>query len=297
MRYRPLMTLALWPYRALIDDAAIFPPGEASLTDAVEHHRRYQTAETAACVGPFVVGADSVEKLAALVNRRQFPQGLRVSVVVAQPGVSDALHSLAQLPDLVLAGLEVKLPADATAADIPELADLQRSLEETAVFVELGRAPDSPPASWQDTVAAIGRSGLRLKLRTGGMSADMFPSERELALAISAAVLHGTAFKCTAGLHNAVRHRDAATGFEHHGFLNVLLATLDALSGVDPSRVQARLAERRGATLAADLRATPPAQLLDARSMFLSFGSCSIEEPLADLEALGVLRLGALETA
>lgn len=296
------MTLAHWPYRALIDDAAIFPPGEASLTDAVEQHRRYQSAEIAACVGPFVVGADSVVKLAALVDPRQFPQGLRVSVVVAQRGVSDALHSIAQLPDLVLAGLEVRLPvdataADATAADVREVADLQRSIEGTVVFVELGRVADSPSASWQDAVATIGRSGLRLKLRTGGMSADMFPSERELALAISTAVLHGTAFKCTAGLHNAVRHRDPATGFEHHGFLNVMLATLDALSGADPSRVQARLAERRGATLAVDLRATAPARLVEARSMFLSFGSCSIEEPLADLEALGVLRLGALETA
>lgn len=291
------MESAYRPYRALIDDAAIFPPGEASLPDAVEQHRRYQVMETASCVGPFVVGAGSVNQLATLVDRQEFPQGLRVSVVAAQQQVTDVLQSVARLPDLVLAGLEVRLPADATAADVSAVADLQRSIGGTAVFVELARTTDSPSANWQDAVAALGRSGLRLKLRTGGMSADLFPSERELALAISTAVLHGTAFKCTAGLHNAVRHRDPGTGFEHHGFLNVLLATLDALSGADRSRVQARLAERRGATLAADLRAAAPAQLLRARSMFLSFGSCSVQEPLADLEALGVLDLDALETA
>ena len=46
-----------------------------------------------------------------------------------------------------------------------------------------------------------------------------------------AALDRETPFKCTAGLHNAVRHRAADTGFEHHGFLNVLLATRQAFDG------------------------------------------------------------------
>ncbi len=285
------MELVHWPYLALIDDAAVFPPGHASVLDAVDQHARYRTTATATCVGPFVIGAGAVHELAALVSRQQFPQGLAVSVVVSPDGLAAALRETAGEPGLVVAGWEVKLPPHAAPEDLQDVSDLARRAPGTAVFVELARATDSPSPQWHEAVAALGRAGLRLKLRTGGTSADSFPSERELSIAISTAVLHGTPFKCTAGLHNAVRHRDPRTGFEHHGFLNVLLATLDALSGADLGRVQARLTERHGAVLAADLQATAPARLLEARSMFLSFGSCSVEEPLADLAALGVLRL------
>ena len=74
-------------------------------------------------------------------------------------------------------------------------------------------------------------AGLRLKFRTGGLTADAFPSAAELAACIDAALDRETPFKCTAGLHHAVRHTDPETGFEHHGFLNVLLATRVALDG------------------------------------------------------------------
>ena len=47
---------------------------------------------------------------------------------------------------------------------------------------------------------------------------------------IDAALDRETPFKCTAGLHRAVRHT-GDDGFEHHGFLNVLLATRRAFDG------------------------------------------------------------------
>jgi len=60
------------------------------------------------------------------------------------------------------------------------------------------------------------------------------------------------AFKCTAGLHHAVRHTDPATGFTHHGFLNILAATRAARRG-EPARVAELLASRSGDELAAEI--------------------------------------------
>ena len=76
------------------------------------------------------------------------------------------------------------------------------------------------------------------------------PTSSQLAACIEAALDRELPFKCTAGLHNAVRHRDEETGFEHHGFLNVLLATRTSLDGGGPEEVARVLDETDGAALA-----------------------------------------------
>ena len=287
------------PYQSLIDDAAVFPPGESPLPEAVTQHLHYRTTDLDAFVGPFVVGAGSLNDLANLATPARFPHDLAVSVVVPAGALEATLAALADLPRLVLAALEVKLaPAGAPGEQIEEVTKLHdRLAPQATLFIEVSRPTESPSQDWFDTVSAVARTGGRLKFRTGGVTTDAFPTDREMAIAITGAVSHRTPFKCTAGLHNAVRHRDPATGFEHHGFLNILMATADALTGADDLKVQNRLVERSGRILAADLESTSSPELLEARSMFLSYGSCSVYEPLADLEALGLLNLDYLETA
>ncbi len=98
-------------------------------------------------------------------------------------------------------------------------------------------------------------------------------------------VAHEVPFKLTAGLHHAVRH--GAGGFEHHGFLNALLATHAAIEGADAAAVERVLAEPRADALVQRVGSvTEPAVV---RSFFVSFGSCSIADPAADLRALGLL--------
>ena len=93
-----------------------------------------------------------------------------------------------------------------------------------------------PTAGWLAAADEVAAAELRLKFRTGGTEAHAFPSAPALAAWIDAALDRETPFKCTAGLHGALRHRDDATGFEHHGFLNVLVATRHAFDGASPRR-------------------------------------------------------------
>ena len=96
----------------------------------------------------------------------------------------------------------------------------------------------------------------------------------------------GVGFKLTAGLHHALRRTAPDTGFEEHGFLNVLAATARAVAGDEPSTVATVLGHREAAPLLAILAEADPREV---RRRFTSFGSCSISDPVSDLRSLGLI--------
>ena len=126
--------------------------------------------------------------------------------------------------------------------------------DDTSVYVELPHVDST--AGWLAAADVVAENELRLKFRTGGLEDHLFPSAEALASWIDAALDRETPFKCTAGLHNAVRHTASDTGFEHHGFLNVLLATRTAFDGATTDEVVDVLEQRDGQTLADLFRET-----------------------------------------
>ena len=96
----------LW--ERLVDDAAIFPPGNAPLERAVAEHRDHLASSYAGLMGPFVVSDKRLPELLELVDEER---PLAVSVVVTggagaiEPAVTWASRSAA----LTLRGVEVAL--------------------------------------------------------------------------------------------------------------------------------------------------------------------------------------------
>ena len=273
-------------WTALVDDAAIFPPGNADLTDAAAAYVARRGTAYADLVGTFVLRDTDVPKVAVAPDV-SFP----VSVVVTGGAGQIAGPAKAcERSNLTLAGMEVAL------RDLDDLAGNARRVvaavdaargegvldEAVPVFVEL--PPGEPTYQWLAAADEVAAAELRLKFRTGGVEAHLFPTAAELAAWIDAALDRETPFKCTAGLHNAVRHT-GEDGFEHHGFVNVLLATRRAFDGAPTAEVVETLEQRDGTALAAEARA---ADLAGARRWFTSFGSCSVTEPLDDLITLGL---------
>ena len=278
---------ALW--RHLCDDAAIFPPGNAPLADAVRAHDQYVRGEGGALVGPFVVGAAKLVELPPLLSGHA-ADTFEVSVTVPTPdGVPAVVSTCAFLPPVRLRALEVAVPAGMAAAEVVPALDAALAGVDVAggavdVYVEVPR--DGRRA---DLLAALADSPYRAKFRTGGVAAELYPDEAELAAAVHACVAAGLPFKATAGLHHAVRNTDPSTGFEQHGFVNLLLAADVAGRGGSVDDVAAVLADRDGAALAARLRALPEERVAALRAAFTSFGTCSIAEPRDELAALGLL--------
>lgn len=297
--------------RGLVDDAAVFPPGNAPLDEALRAHLEHRAAPYAGLVGPLVVGDRHLAELAELLpgivrdetqvgtpSGPAFGHELPVAVVVSGgAGAIEPAVRWAELGTLSLAGLEVAVRDSATgeaahnARRITTMVDQLRSAgeldDDVPVHVEMPRLYGSPPTpDWFGALDELAATELRLKLRTGGPDADAFPAPHELAGCIEAALDREMPFKCTAGLHHAVRHRDPQTGFEHHGFLNVLLATKALFDGASVDDAAGLLDEHDADALVE--RATGEA-LASARRWFTSFGSCSVVEPLEDLQKLGLV--------
>jgi hypothetical protein len=267
-------------FRGLVDDAALFPPGNAPMQVALAEHARYRAGPWADAIGPFLCPASRVEELRA---RLPADATLRLSLVVdvEGDGAHAALRACAADDGLSLAGVEAplaRLGDDASAIG----ANLVR-LPGTVGYLEV------PREDVGDALDLVGASGWQAaKYRTGGVTADAFPTEGELAAFLLGCTRRAIPFKLTAGLHHAVRST-SDEGFEQHGLLNVLVATRIAQTGGSAGAVVATLSERRPKQLLGFVQGWDDTVCADVRSAFRSFGCCGVTDPLGDLAALGVL--------
>ena len=267
-------------FTGLFDDAALFPPGDAPMAAAVPAHRALR-ARLGDQVGPLVVPAARLGELAEHLGDGE-PIG--VSLIAAAGDLPAAAVRVTSRPGLTLAAVEVSVVADAAVA-----RDSVRVLDDV-LPVGVPAAVELPRSEARDEVLdVLAGTRHRAKLRTGGVRAALFPSREELAATLAACVARGVALKCTAGLHSAVRHTDPATGFDHHGFLNVLLAVSSLTTGAPVEIAAEHLGETDAGVVVAALRTWTPESAARARAVFTSFGTCSVLEPVDDLVRLSLL--------
>ena len=182
-------------------------PSREALTAYVERSGEWY----ADLVGSFVVTDTALPDVT---------EDVPVSVVVTGgAGAIGGALGYAAKKGMRVAGLEIAL------RDLDDLAGNARRVsaavdaargegaldEETPVYVELPQA-DATPA-WLAAADVVAEGEHRLKFRTGGLEVDKFPTPEQLAGWIDAALDRETPFKCTAGLHHAIAHRDHETGF------------------------------------------------------------------------------------
>jgi hypothetical protein len=268
-------------WRGLVDDAAIFPPGDAPLAEAAAAHVDRRSQPYGDLVGTFVAKDTDLPALKAT------PLALSVVVTGGASAIA-GIASLARKLHIAVEGVEIALrdPGDPVGAArrVSAAVDAVRAEgqldDHVPVYVEI--PPDCSPSAWLAAADEVAAQEFRLKFRTGGLEATAFPSAPTLAGWIDAALDRETPFKCTAGLHHAVRHTGDG-GFEHHGFLNLLVATRRAFDGATTTETTELLERRDDQALAAEAREL---DLGGARRWFTSFGSCSVDEPLDDLVRL-----------
>lgn len=145
-----------------------------------------------------------------------------------------------------------------------------------------------------------------LKLRCGGTNPLDFPTPGQIAEFLKTVIRHRVQFKATAGLHHPVRHVDCKSGFIMHGFLNVFFAAaLDAVHDVDVSTMIQVLEEMDADAFAfsddgirwRDWAISTKALAQIRERLASSIGSCSFDEPRADLVSLDWLSTESVVTS
>ena len=179
--------------------------------------------------------------------------------------------------------------------DAPVADDARIEAVETRPAFDLASGPSAIPSSvgeiyvetpldhgLEARLDALAEHGLRAKVRCGGAEV---PSAAALARFVRACRERQLVFKATAGLHHAVR------GDVEHGFLNLLAAA--AFEGDEEAvldETEAGAFSLDASALAWRGRVAPADRIARVRrELFHSIGSCSFFEPVAELDALGLL--------
>lgn len=311
---------------SILDYAGLFPPAKLPMQAAVEAYARDKAGPDAWMLGRFVCPASRLEEFSKAASallpgtfatsgyrehaagRGGDPWALSVladSVTDADPAgglrkdldriaAFNTRHAHEELGLAVADAIEIRPPT-------PDLVDevWDEIPDDLFPFFEIPAHGDA-----RGFITALPGHGAAAKIRTGGVTPDAFPTPERVALFLDACRLADIPFKATAGLHHALRGEYALT-YEKNaprgamfGFLNVFVAAvmtharrvevpalIDCLTETD-----ARAFTFTDDGLSWRRQTVDATQLARAREMFsVSFGSCSFDEPAAELRSLGLI--------
>ena len=303
--------------KTVIDYAGLFPPADLNLAEAINTFSADLKGTYRAWLRHFILPAARITEFDSLREKHGRDSQWTLSLIMGggeslhdwQTSLEDVLEPFAtrdvKHTDRVRV-LEIALPLG-IAADAPSFTQAIESLErqlaptplvDCTLFFETTSADHRRILAEVLAARKSQKWKLGLKLRTGGLTRDHFPSFEQLADFIRLCHSLDIPWKATAGLHHPLPIDCKQTDAKMHGFLNLLFAVIllegnslagdqveNLLTDQNPDHFVFRETgiEWMGITASVE-------QVQLGRERFLSFGSCSFAEPLEDLAALGLLR-------
>lgn len=286
----------------IIDYAGLFPPSQVSMSDAVLNYATYRHSNYGWMLGRFILPVSRLDEF--YESAREFLPKKRESAwrlsVLAGEDLSSTVRSIIEFnrkhsERAVCEVLEVK------AATVSKIDNTLASLPKAIIpYFEVSTAG----RTFVDLVATLGIKRQRAKIRTGGVTREEFPTTRDIIRFARTCMAANVPFKATAGLHHPIRcfkpltYAPDAPQSTMHGFLNVLLMTGFARESFRVSLLEEIMEEEfeevfefheaglswRGS----HVLSLSHLERLRSKGMH-SFGSCSFDEPVADLQEMGIL--------
>ncbi|MDQ3750418.1 MAG: hypothetical protein M3367_15595 [Acidobacteriota bacterium] len=284
----------------IVDYAGLFPPSQLLMAESVNNYATYKNSRFKWMLGRFVVPISRLDEFAenAKVSFSKTEDTWKLSVLAGE-NVHETVRRIEDFnrrfaPNAIADALEIKaansLEIENIAAHIPEnlTAYFELPLDENL----------------NDSIVTLAITKHRAKIRTGGITPEMFPSAEQITRFMKICLAANVPFKCTAGLHHPLRcqkpltyEKDAPTGMMN-GFLNVFLAAGFLQQEFKPKLIRELLMDKREDNFSFDddgvlwrqeyFISTSQLKFLRTRAA-ISFGSCSFVEPVDDLKEIGIL--------
>ena len=293
-----------------IDYAGLFPPANLELEPALGNYAEYVRHRDSWMLGPFILPLAEFDAAVRGLSQFDPEHPLRISALgprTDNPGAfeqsfSAAIDSLAAFRAacgtvVAVEQFEMPLPAELDAGCLKAIrSSLTTSRRNTFWEAKPDAAERAIELIAENNRNAAGRK-LGFKLRTGGVTADAFPSSAQIAAALVAAGNQSVPIKFTAGLHHPVRLFHESVQTRMHGFLNVLGAGVLALEHHWNETQIVRMLDDEDAAAFAFTDdffcwrewEISTDRIRDHRELVTSLGSCSFDEPRDDLRALKLL--------
>ncbi|QOY35176.1 hypothetical protein AWH56_021125 [Anaerobacillus isosaccharinicus] len=297
----------------LIDYAGLFPPSQLPLEEAINNYVAYQADHDSWMLGRFIIPATRLEELDPYMY--SFSKNKPLPIAAIGQGSTDVESCLEALKlDLEKITTFCKKHGKAVSVDVLELPlppviptshflnviGSEARKHNLQIFCEMTMSLNS---DWVDLMLStldeisehnrLNETVLGMKLRTGGITADAFPTPTQVATVLVGCYERKIPLKFTAGLHHPIRMYRDEVKTKMHGFLNLFTAGMTArvhLLDIDTT------AEILADEDASHFRFTskglcwrdlvvPLSEIEQLRKQALySYGSCSFNEPREGLQ-------------
>ena len=284
----------------IVDYAGLFPPSRLPMAEAVINYAAYKNSSYNWMLGRFVVAVARLGEFTE--NARDFvtrDEDVWKLSVLAGEDIDETVRRIENFNrefegKAIADTLEIKvtnsLEIENLAPHIPENLDayFELPLDENLA----------------DSVVMLAIIKGRAKIRTGGIAPEAFPPIKQIIRFMRTCLAAGVPFKCTAGLHHPLRcikpltYEKNAPKATMNGFLNVFLAAAFLREGYKSDLINELFEDEWAESFAFDAGGVTwrqeyfisLAQLKALRMRgAISFGSCSFDEPIADLQQIKLL--------
>jgi len=284
----------------IIDYAGLFPPSALSMPEAVINYAAYKNSNYDWMLGRFIVPVARLDEFAETA-KEFFSRGKEIwkLSVLASDDIYETVRQIEDFnakyaPHAVCDALEVKANTNFL---INKIADAVPP--NLATYFEIPLREDLA-----DLYSTVAIKKQRAKIRTGGTTADAFPTAAQITRFMRICLAANISFKATAGLHHPVRclkpltYEKDAPEETMNGFLNVFLAAGFLKQNYQRSSIHKLLEDEQTENFTFDDNGVlwrqkhflSTAQLKTLREKnIISFGSCSFDEPIKDLQEIGIL--------
>jgi hypothetical protein len=285
----------------IVDYAGLFPPSGLSMPEAVINYATYKNSNYNWMLGRFVCPVARIDEF--LESAKDFfsrdARGAWKITILASEDIYETIRQVEgfnanNAPGAICDALEIKANS---VEQIEKYAD--------AIPPNIKAYFELPlEDNLSELVSALAIKNQRAKIRTGGITTDLFPNTKEIIRFIRTCLAANIPFKATAGLHHPIRcfkpltYGPNAPKGTMHGFLNLFLATGFAREGFKPEVLEEIMEEEfeevfdfeeNGAYWQKE-HFLNNSRLENLREKhIISFGSCSFDEPIQDLQTIGLL--------